>query len=307
MDDNHMVGSINQQIDASDYCVWQYEIAPTTGKVHIQGYVVFTGRKRLGSVKKIIKDWCGVNAHLEVARGTPTQNRTYCTKDETRYPGTEPVEFGHLDQEGQGKRTDLVEAWNEFKANGLTDEMVERFPSQLVLHLRRFTELKERLETRNWEPQQGYQKKTVIVNWGETGTGKTREAAESGAIFAKYESRYCWGHYRGEETVCFDEFMGQVTIEEMLTLCDGYRATVQIPYMGNKPWIPKTIFICSNNSVNDWWPKATSEQIAAFKRRITRMVHWRNTPLGVCKSYQIGVDPASVMDVDQGLYLPDFA
>lgn len=75
----------------ADYLVWQYEME---GHLHIQGYVYFNDAKTMASVKKRIFKWCGVQAHLEKARGTPAENKTYCTKEETRVHG--PWEQGMM-------------------------------------------------------------------------------------------------------------------------------------------------------------------------------------------------------------------
>lgn len=82
----------NTKIDGASYQVWQYERAPTTGQIHIQGYVYFANPRYLQAVKTLIYDWCGIQAHLEVAMGTPEQNKEYCSKDESRLAG--PYEVG---------------------------------------------------------------------------------------------------------------------------------------------------------------------------------------------------------------------
>jgi len=51
------------------------EISPTTGVVHLQGYLEFTRSKRLAFVRRIFND-----GHWDRARGTALQNYNYCTK-----------------------------------------------------------------------------------------------------------------------------------------------------------------------------------------------------------------------------------
>jgi len=76
------------------YLVGQFELAPTTKKLHWQGYVEFKDRIRLSAAIKRIHGPKGVleGAHIEVAKGTAEENKTYCTKDESRVMG--PWEWG---------------------------------------------------------------------------------------------------------------------------------------------------------------------------------------------------------------------
>ena len=86
------------------YVVWQLEKG-AEGTVHIQGYVQL--KKRMTMTQVHAKWPIFKGGHLEVAKGSPSQNKDYCTKAETREQG--PWELGTM-QAGQGNRTDLAEA-----------------------------------------------------------------------------------------------------------------------------------------------------------------------------------------------------
>lgn len=58
------------------YLVYGREECPTTGRKHLQGYIHFKTAKRLSGVKQLI----GNTAHCEPIKGTPEQNKIYCTK-----------------------------------------------------------------------------------------------------------------------------------------------------------------------------------------------------------------------------------
>lgn len=90
------------------YMVYNQEIAPETGTPHFQGYAQFSKRKRVTQLKKFEP-----RAHFISPNGTPEQNRTYCTKHESRYPGTEPIEWGTIDLHAGigGTRTDIHDAF----------------------------------------------------------------------------------------------------------------------------------------------------------------------------------------------------
>lgn len=60
----------------AEYIVFGYEVAPSTGTPHLQGYVRFHNRMERAAVVLTIGQ-----AHVEVARGSAAQNRAYCTKE----------------------------------------------------------------------------------------------------------------------------------------------------------------------------------------------------------------------------------
>lgn len=78
------------------------------GTPHLQGFIALPKQIRLTQVRSLIAD-----SHLTVARGTPEQNRTYCSKE------GDFVEFGNLPG-GKGKRNDLKEFMEAVKS-GCTD------------------------------------------------------------------------------------------------------------------------------------------------------------------------------------------
>lgn len=69
-----------------------------SGTPHLQGYVEFQAAVRFTTVKNRL----GLQrAHLQVARGSPQQNRDYCSKD------GDYEEFGSFEPAQQGRRSDL--------------------------------------------------------------------------------------------------------------------------------------------------------------------------------------------------------
>lgn len=78
------------------YICFQREIAPSSGTRHLQGYAYSDSARSVSAWQAII----GRGAHIERARGTPEQCRDYCTKEETREEGTEPIEWGELPNQG---------------------------------------------------------------------------------------------------------------------------------------------------------------------------------------------------------------
>lgn len=63
--------------------VFQLEQAPTTNRLHIQGYVEFKNKKTLSGVKNVIDK----TTHWEQAKRDADTNYAYCTKEDTRVKG----------------------------------------------------------------------------------------------------------------------------------------------------------------------------------------------------------------------------
>ena len=84
--------------DWANYIVYQEEKAGGTDRLHLQGYINLKKAQRMSFLKKQL----GNTVHLETCRGTATQNKEYCTKEDTRIDG--PWEFGVMAEKGSNKR-----------------------------------------------------------------------------------------------------------------------------------------------------------------------------------------------------------
>ena len=90
------------------YHVFGREVG-NSGTPHLQGYSIFESQVRFSTVKSRL----GTNRlHLEVSRGSPQQNKDYCTKDGNF------EEFGVLPETNQGRRTDLESFFDWAKTFG---------------------------------------------------------------------------------------------------------------------------------------------------------------------------------------------
>lgn len=99
-----------QSIDkknAIKYIIYQGEYTKDMKK-HIQGYIQFHDKKRYEYVKKLLGD---TTLHLEPAKGTPQQNKEYCSKTEKDNIKQDTFftyrEYGIIDHIHQGHRTDI--------------------------------------------------------------------------------------------------------------------------------------------------------------------------------------------------------
>ena len=83
------------------YVCGQEEVSES-GTPHIQAFVSFKQKKRLSGVKKMY----GSRLHAVPSKGSPAQNRKYCSKSETAVPNTF-FEIGECPEPEPGKRSDL--------------------------------------------------------------------------------------------------------------------------------------------------------------------------------------------------------
>ena len=117
------------------YSVRQLERAPETGKLHIQGFCYFENAKTFSSMKKLFS----ATAHLETSKGTPEQNKVYCTKLDSRVEGTEPIEVGECPK--SGKRTDLEGIAEEIVGGASIQSVALANPVSFIRYHRGFTAL----------------------------------------------------------------------------------------------------------------------------------------------------------------------
>lgn len=187
------------------YLCYQKEIGES-GNAHYQGYIELNGRCRLSAMKKL-----NASAHFEPRRGSREQARDYCRKEESRVPGTEPIEWGTWNNKGSGARTDLAALYESVK-NGddfadIQEQHLESYAKYYKFADRARTNLKRKImESRP------FQKPTIKTYWGETGCGKTRLVHESEpdvyTVDCGTSQTLWWDNYDGQEAILFDDFYG---------------------------------------------------------------------------------------------------
>lgn len=227
------------------------------GTPHLQGYISLTQRRTL----RWIKNYLSERAHFEQAKGSPSQNRAYCSKEAES--DTDFYEFGQCPG-GQGTRTDLAAVVAAIKSGKRGREFADEFGECIIRYSRGINVLRLLYsEPRTWQPE-------VSVLYGETGTGKTRRAweelCEKEAFF--YPGGGWFDGYEGHRNVIFDDFGGsEFKITYLLKLLDRYPMKVPIK-CGFVEWVPKRIVITSNYPPEEWYPNAKDKHKEALARRI---------------------------------------
>lgn len=253
--------------DAVRFFVYQRELAPTTGQLHVQGYVEFNKQTTMSRCKAFLGR---PDAHLERANGSSDDNIAYCTKEDSRAPGAAPCQWGTPATVSQGHRSDLDEV-KEHLDNGGT--IATCFDNYFATTVRYHRGLQLYLMTRPRAPM----RPTLSVYFvtGPTSIGKTHWA------WTTFPDLYCLDLC---QPIWFDRYAGQTT----LLLDDLSPQTIQFPYLlrllDNKPMILPVkggsvealwlnVIITSNLSFEELFPlnSLTLEQRNAMLMRISFM------------------------------------
>ncbi len=207
------------------YIVFQTEKAPTTGTIHLQGYIEFIRQVSLKNLKEHISD----NASWRVcSRGTGQQNKTYCTKADTRHPG--PSGEGGL---MAGTKADSLVCLFKNKADNpkiTMAELEEEHPATVCKYYTKIT--KSFLRTL---PKRT--KCIVKLLYGKTGCGKSyyaRHCYEDKSYYSVptpkfHNGRWDWPGYEGQEYLIMDEFDSSwMRVIKFKKFIDEYEFSVEV-------------------------------------------------------------------------------
>lgn len=266
------------------YAVFQSEVGVLSEEYHIQGYFQWEKPKRLNWLTRRIKhdDWKPI--HLEPAKGTPGQNKTYCTKDDTRCE--DPIEIGNISETSTaGRRTDIHDLADAIVERGA--DAIDDYAHMLIRYPRGVQALVDRCLERRFNNLPNFREIRVVVHVGAPGTGKTRAVYEHAQ--RKYGQRpyrplsfkpEWWCGYVDQKVLLFDDFYGGLPLNRMLHILDGY--PIKCPRKGGHIFSFWTeIHITSNCEWKEWYqiinhPETDSHfrLIGAFSRRITETIHY---------------------------------
>lgn len=260
------------------YCIYQEEVGDE-GTAHLQGYVQFSERRTLATVKELR----GLDgAHWEVARGSLKDNVKYCSKNESSVGG--PYIYGEP-TEGQGSRSDLQVIKSAVDDGASRAQLYEHHfdtfarAERFILGYKRFKSVK-----RSWPM-------TVFLFVGTTGTGKTRTAHTIanylGSVYNVPQTKgsgLYWDDYDAEESIIIDEMDGnRMTPTMMNLLLDRYPMEIPVHGSAGHQFCSRYIFITSNFHPKYWWKKQSSME--PFWRRVT-----------ACRKFlHVGVSPRTVV------------
>jgi len=175
---------------ACRYVIIGKEVAPGTGTPHLQGYIYFENARSLGGVRRLLP-----GCHLSVARGTPDQNRVYCSKE------GDFVEMGVLPADPTAQGDGEVDRWDaayESAKRGALDEI----PTDMLV---RYYSTWKRIVQDYMPRVPNLTDVCGIWIYGSSGAGKSRSVGQRFPLaFEKPRTKW-WDGYQGESVVVCDD------------------------------------------------------------------------------------------------------
>lgn len=242
--------------------VGQYERGDG-GRCHLQFGVYFENAVRREFVSEAL-NWPS-RPHLEVARGSASDVRVYCSKPGGRACSTW-IEVGEAP--AQGKRKDLEEVYRRLRHDGeKVVAVADEYSGQYMRYSRSFERARALRAVQSME-------RTGILIWGPTGTGKSRNAdAIAGAeAYDKDDSKW-WDGYTGEPVVIWDDFdSNEYAVGAFLKLFDRRPTRLQVKG-GSGRNETKLFIFTSNVPLEEWWPGDNGRHREAVYRRFNFICH----------------------------------
>ncbi len=259
------------------YMIWGEEVTPTTGRAHLQGYVVFAEGVTRRTVKRRLDD---DTINVRPARGDAASNIAYCRKrsdavDPPYAADPDKVVVTYGDAPAPGTRTDLAGIRTRLRGGASIREM---FPIVTGLQGIRYAEKwMSYLEPPRTEPP------CVYWYWGPTGTGKTRcaladatERVGDDIWWANGGLRWFCGYDRHRAVILDDFRPAWCKLHVLLRLLDRYEVRVE-PKHASRQWVPEHIYITCPDHPNNIFLD-TSEEMTQLLRRITQIREFVRDP-----------------------------
>lgn len=222
------------------YLIYGKEIAPTTGTPHLQGYVYFNNPR---TVRSLIKKLYGF--HIEVAKGTPEQNITYCKKDGDFFESGVPP----MSQEEKGNKG--LEYWQQQKTLAQSGDIEKCDPKLYLTHYRTLKAIAfDSIAKRKYDDV------TTKHLWyyGPSRTGKSRKArTEHPDAYLKLCNKW-WDCYNGQEVAIIEDFDRRHSelIPFLKVWADRYPFPVEVKN-GVTKIRPRLIIVTSNYHPSEIW------------------------------------------------------
>lgn len=256
------------------YICFQLEVAPNTGREHLQGYVQFDGAVEYNTatnrvIQALLREDGYKTAHpyTNPAAGRPDQCRAYCCKDGGVVGSF--VEYGTI-VSGSGARTDIERAREHIEAGNDFASCMKEHTDVCVKYVRGMQLLYSCLKSTPRCP-----KNDTTVRWwcGPTGTGKSRLAFERYPDYYVKPNGKWWDFYDGQIGVIMDDWRpSSLPVETYLRIWDRYPLLVEVK--GQYVHLQATNFVITTPFLPDDPRLWTSEEedVQQVVRRCTEII-----------------------------------
>lgn len=265
-----------------DYYCMGDEIA-STGTYHTHIFSYTPSPVRFSTIKNRFP-----TAHIEKAYGTIQDNRAYIRKEgrwadtdkaETVVPGTFE-EWGEIPPERAEKHPEMFRLVQNIRDGMTTTEIIDDNPA-MAFRVRDIDLLRQTLTAEKYAVEN--RPLEVSYLYGASGAGKTRsiyETHDPRSVYRVTNYRATRGisfdGYHGQEVLVFEEFSGQMPIEDMLNYLDIYPLSLPARYNDKTACYTK-VYITSNSPLeSQYWveQQARPETWRAFLRRIHTVIEY---------------------------------
>lgn len=228
-----------------DYVVYGYEVAPSTGTPHLQGYVCMKSKKQLSAMRKIFR------GDLDVKRGTVEQAMTYCKK------GGKFLEYGEPPSEQTDKaKKASEEVWEDTKQKAIAGRIDEIDAEHFIKYYPTLNKIARDVKNKTI-PLDLTWTNNPPNEWiyGPSGSGKSRYARGSNPGFYLKMNNKWWEDYRDEEVVLIEDVgTTHLWMGDFLKIwADRYGFRCELKF-GSITLRPKKIVVTSNYHPKDLWP-----------------------------------------------------
>lgn len=280
-----------------EYAVFQPERG-ANGTPHLQGYLRFTKRKTRAKVSSYFYP---EKPHLEVAKGTPAQNREYCTKEDTREPNREIWEYGVCPRSNQGDRSDIHSLRDAVTSGRTFLDLVgdDSLLPVVARHMPFTNRLLQEAALPIYRPDVH-----VTFCYGPSGTGKSTCAGvfdpePRAYLYDANGSGRFWDGYNDQKRLILDEFSGAVLTPTIFNrICD--KGPVKVDVKNGSHYLAATdIRITANYRPDSWWREGTRYNREALARRIHECHH--HGKIGQCEIFHSDDDGYALVKMENWL------
>lgn len=266
---------------AIKFLMYQEEQAPSTGTLHLQGFLVLTERVSLVQLRKYLTNAESLpSVYLAPMRGSIESNIKYVTKSTSAVPDTIVI-LGKQADKMPRELTIFQEVQHIAKHKTIGNElahMVERRNILMGLAV---------VLRPNHRPG-------IKVDWyyGPAGTGKSHAAYDAFGATPTYRKE-CntkwWQGYLGEEHVVMDELRFTIRMSHLLVWWDEWPLSIEIKN-GELQAQWTHVIVTTNFSPKQWATRmveqgmADPEDVLPFKRRLNEIRHFIRDESGFISS-----------------------